>query len=197
MDQLEPQFEKEQEKTESRSSLNPKVFLIGLPLFIVQLLLVYFVTANILLKKFEHEYMNKAENNKMEKPIVDSSDEKIENNYDEEPVEKIVEKPLKETGKFVYAINDVIVNPAKTNGQRLMLASLGFDLRNEEYIKRMESKEPLVKDIVIGVLSSKTVPQLSDAYYKDSLKVEILREMEKRVPSVKVSDVYFTKYIIQ
>lgn len=162
---------------QKKSMINPKVFLIGLPLFIVQLVVVYFVTANILLSKMPHGAAVEA-----------GAEAKTE---ESKPKEKA------EVGKNIFNIEDIIVNPAGTNGQRLMLTSIGFDLPSAEQIEKFKSKEVLVKDIVISTLSSKTLGQLSSAQYKDSIKTEIKSNIVNRLSGLKINSIYFSKYIIQ
>jgi flagellar FliL protein len=91
----------------------------------------------------------------------------------------------------------MIVNPANTNGKMLLLASLGLAVESEESKKVLEEKQVIVKDAVISVLSSKSVGQLSSSTYRDTLKTEILKNLSTQMPGSKVSNIYFSKFIIQ
>jgi flagellar FliL protein len=200
---------------EKKSSLNPKVFLVGVPLFIIQLVAVYFITANILLSKFEKgETKNLTKTEAVEHDSTDSEGEEGAQAADEEGVSQDGEESSSEGGSahggggeggstasspssYIYTVNDVIINPAGTNGQRLMLTSIGFDMKTESQYKKMESKEIVLKDAIISVLSKKTVSQLSNTMKRDSLKVEIINDVKDRIPGLKIKDLYFTKYIIQ
>ncbi len=165
-----------------KKSINPKVFLIGLPLFILQLVIVYFVTANILLTKFE--------NNPQALSGDHSSDlEEHADGEDGEGAETVL-------GLHVFSIDDIIVNPAGTNGQRLLLVSMGFDVATEVELASLESKELLVKDMVISTLSEKTMNVLGRTTTKDSLKIEISEKLANTIPDVKVNQIYFSKYVI-
>lgn len=196
---------------EKKSAINPKVFLVGLPLFIVQLVVVYFVTANILLSKFdkserkdivktenvEHDSLNAEEEG-------DGEEAAAEESSGEESAEETSSKEEKEGAKssasgsnYIYTVNDVIINPAGTNGQRLMLTSIGFDMKSEAQLKKIETKEVILKDAIISVLSRKTVSQLSNTMKRDSLKIEIIQDVKNRIPGLKINDLYFSKYIIQ
>lgn len=167
----------------SKKSLNPKVFMIGLPLFILQLVIVYFVTANILLTKYESAPQKTSEGETIETADADTGE------TEDEAIEADI-------GKYVYSIEDIIVNPTGTNGQRLLLISLGFDLRSEENLKVLEEKQFIVKDIVISTLSAKSLGELSAIGQKDSLKVELSSNLMTKLPSVKINSVYFSKYVI-
>lgn len=170
----------------SSSSINPKIFLIGLPLFIIQLIIVYFVTANILLNKGTNANPN----------IDPSGFEVVQEEPDEEESSEDVVDSV-EVGKHILNIDDMIVNPAGTKGQRLMLVSLGFDVASEEELKMLEDKNVVLKDLIISTISKKTLVQLSNHDYRDSLKTELSSNVVAMFPSVKVNNVYFSKYIIQ
>ena len=166
------------EEKKKSLSINPKIFIIGLPLFIVQLIAVYFITANILLSKVQEHTEGQTE-----EPKTEESEKKKENKT--------------ELGKFIYSIEDIIVNPASTEGKRLLLTSVGLDLKSEEELQSIKSKEILVKDIIVSTLSSKSLNQLSNSAYKDSLKTEIADRLKQSLPSLELNTVYLSKYIIQ
>jgi len=159
-------------------SINPKIFIIGLPLFIVQLVAVYFITANILLSKVHGSSTNVTEQTNAEK----------KENKKEQQVE---------LGKFIFSIEDIIVNPAGTEGKRLLLASIGLDITSEEEQQILKSKEILIKDVIISSLSSKSMEQLSNNAYKDTLKNEIASRLTNSIPNIKLNSVYLSKFIIQ
>lgn len=171
-------------KSSDKKSINPKIFIIGLPLFILQLAIVYFITANILLSKFEKLPTNDGSDNTEH---VDGE----ENNDDEEDEGEKVE-----LGKHIYTIQDIVVNPKGTNAQRYLLISMGLDVPTEEQFKSLEEKSVIVQDMVIDILSSKTLNELSTVGRKDSFKVEITKNLKESLPDVKVNKIYFQKYVI-
>lgn len=169
-------------KEKSKKSLNPKVFIVGIPLFVLQLVIVYFVTANILLTKFESSPVKKqGEKVDAVEEAQDSSEEGKEN---------------VELGKNIFSIEDILLNPTGTNGQRLLLVSMAFDVANQEQLESLKQKEIVVKDMIISTLSSKSLGELSAVGQKDSLKVEISKGLAALLPKIKVNSVYFSKYVI-
>jgi flagellar FliL protein len=192
---------------EKKSAINPKIFLVGLPLFIVQLVVVYFITANILLSKFDKsERKDVAKTENVETDSLGAEEGEGETASGESSGEETKEETssteeegsnASPAGNFIYTVNDVIINPAGTNGQRLMLTSIGFDMKSETQLKKIETKEVVLKDAIISVLSRKTVSQLSNTMKRDSLKIEIMNDVKNRIPGLKINDLYFSKYIIQ
>ncbi len=168
-----------------KGGINMKVILFGLPLFVLQLIVVYFVTANILLNKVQG-------NSTAQQTVEQTAPAKGNQNTD---AAKAQQKTV--LGKFIHSVDDIIVNPAGTNGEQLLLTSIAFDLANQEGIKELKDKEIIVKDMIISVLSSKNITQLSNTAYKDTLRTEISKKLQVNMPQVKVNKVYFSKYIIQ
>ena len=178
-DKLEQKKPDEIKLDSKKSSLNMKILLFGLPAFIIQLMIVYFITANILVKKFQTE--KNSRDNITEVKQVDTTQK----------------EPQVELGNFIYSIADVIVNPANTDGKRLLLTNVGFDVQKEEMIEKLKKREALVKDVIISTLSSKNIAELNNTAYRDTLKMEISGRLAKLVPDIKINRVYFSKYIIQ
>ena len=167
-----------------KGGINTKVILFGLPLFILQLIIVYFVTANILLNKVQG-------NSAIQQAAVKTEEPKGSQNTNADNAQK---KPI--IGKYIYSVDDVIVNPAGTSGDQLLLTSIAFDVATPEGEKELKEKEIIVKDMIISVLSSKTINQLNNTTYKDTLRMEISKKLQVNLPQVKVNKVYFSKYII-
>ncbi len=177
--QEQPEVITEPEPIKKSSFFNQKVILIGLPLFIIQLVAVYFITANFLLNRVEGSTPKGTRTNTEKKDEKNNANNKVE------------------LGKFIFLIEDVIVNPAGTEGKKLLLASIGFDLSSDIEQQELKSKEVLVKDVIVSTLSSKSLEQLSDSSYRDKLKNEIGQKVINLIPDLKLNAVYFSKYIIQ
>ncbi len=159
-----------------------KILILGLPLFIAQLVVVYFITANILITRIQV-------NNTVHKADSLAAGE-------QKPVEK-KEEPKVEFGKFIYSIDDMILNPAGTDGKKIFLLSIAFDLNSEVDKKTFEEKQIVIKDAVISTAASKNLTQLNNIAYRDTLRTEIVKEINTRIHDVKINRVYFSKFIIQ
>lgn len=176
----------EEIKVEKKSSSLTKIILFGVPAFIVQLILVYFITANIL--------MNKAGSG-------------TDGGHGEEVVAEETEGGEHGdehggghgggSGQFIYSVDEIVANPANTNGRHLLLTALAFDLTNETGKAILEAKDFLVRDMILSVLSSKTIKELNNIELRDSIRTEISHKIEGFLPEVKINKVYFSKYILQ
>ncbi len=163
----------EEKEGKSGGGLNPKVLLIGIPLYIVQLVAVYFVTVNFFID-VKHPEDGTELVNEDELAFADS----------------VV------TGKFIFETGDIIINPAD-GGVRLMLINLGFDVPKEEMLTEMQEKKPIINDALITLIGKKRLKELMNPKTKPKLKEEIKKMMKEKFPDIKITEVYYNKYIIQ
>ncbi len=177
--------EKEEIKVEKKSSPIIKIIIFGLPAFIVQLILVYFITANILMNKASSGVVN----GHGEEVVAEESEE---GGHGEEG-----DGHGGTAGQFIYTVDEIVINPANSNGRQLLLTALAFDMGSEESKTTLEAKDFLVRDMIISVISGKTTRFLSDITHRDSLRNEISHKIEGFLPDVKINKVYFSKYILQ
>jgi flagellar FliL protein len=98
----------------------------------------------------------------------------------------------------IYLIKDVLVNPAGTNGTRYLSTSIGLETSDSEHgSDRFEELTPIVRDIFIAILSSKTMEELSSIDGKEKLRGEILAQVNEAVKPDSVYRIYFVDYVLQ
>lgn len=96
----------------------------------------------------------------------------------------------------IVLLDEIIVNPAETGGRRFLAATIGFEVSGEEP-SLVEHRKPLIRDGLIELLSSKTITQLADITYRDTLRAEIRKQIEEELQPLSVSRVFFTGYVLQ
>lgn len=159
-----------------------KILIIGLPLFIIQLIAVYFITANILLNRIQ---LNAAA------PAAGEPNKEQAQNGQKDKDSKV------ELGKFIYSIDDIILNPAGTDGKKFFMMSVAFDLPTDKDKKTFEEKQIMIKDAVMSVTAAKSLMQLNNIAYRDTLRSDIVKEINKVIHDVKINRVYFSKFVMQ
>lgn len=98
----------------------------------------------------------------------------------------------------IHLIKDILVNPAGTNGTRYLSASIGLETSDfGEETDRFEELTPVIRDILLAILSSKTLEELSSIDGKERLRDEILVEVNKAIKPDSVRRVYFIDYVLQ
>jgi flagellar FliL protein len=145
------------------------------------------------------------------KPMMSgSSDEASEDNTEEviaaeenEPEEsKKADKKKKKSSKssgssMIYSISNIVVNPAGTGGSRFLSCSIAFELANSELHDEFGRKEALVRDALITILSSRTVPQLTVPKQREIVRYQIKKRLEQLMKSDDLVGVYFTDFVLQ
>lgn len=113
-------------------------------------------------------------------------------------------KPAKSGGhgeeaptSLVYAIKDIVVNPAGTGGTRFLSVSFGFELDSPDLTAEFEERELAVRDALITILSSKTVAQLTDPKEKEIARYQIKKRLEQLLNTNEITGVYYTDFVLQ
>jgi flagellar protein FliL len=148
-----------------------KILMIGVPMFLVQVVVVYFLMAKFIGKPSTNSESSTAPTT--EKTNVESAESNL------------------------MVIKDIIVNPAGTNGSRFLLATIGVDLNSPEALQELNKKEVQVRDVLNTVLTEKTLPQLIDITQREQLRTEIAQKLGVLITVGKVKNIYFSKFIIQ
>ena len=98
----------------------------------------------------------------------------------------------------VFVTENIIVNPAGTNGTRYLSTSIGLEhVKSEIIAARMEELKPVIRDIIIAVLSAKSLEELSAPESKENIRSEILTKVNQAISPYKVDKVYFVDYVLQ
>lgn len=100
-------------------------------------------------------------------------------------------------GSFLYSIKDIVVNPAGTGGSRFLSVSFGFELKTQMLETDFEEREPLVRDALITILSSKTVAQLTDTKQKEIMRYQIKKRLADLFHTEDLEAVYYTDFVLQ
>ncbi|MDH4155886.1 MAG: flagellar basal body-associated FliL family protein [candidate division Zixibacteria bacterium] len=120
------------------------------------------------------------------------------------------EKPKKEPNKptgdrksggkdesYIYSIQDIVINPAGTGGSRFLSVSFGFELESAKLVAQFEEREPIIRDALITILSSKTIAQLTDAKQKEVVRFQIKKRIGQLMRTDDLAGVYYTDFVLQ
>jgi flagellar protein FliL len=155
-----------------------KLIMIGVPLFLVQVVAIYFIVTKVLAPAPAAAGTTSA------------------------PVEHVEGKHGGEGGseehaENIYIVKDLIVNPAGTNGTRFLLTTVGFGVTTVEAKTELEEKDTQVRDALNTILTSKDLVALSSIADRETLRTEITRKVAELVKRGTLTNVYFSKFIIQ
>lgn len=97
----------------------------------------------------------------------------------------------------VFALEDLVVNPAFSGGERYLVLSLVFISDTKETQKEIEQKLPIIQDNLNSLLSKKGVWWYSNSDNREALREEIRLAVNGLLRTGRVTRVLFTKYVIQ
>jgi len=119
------------------------------------------------------------------------------------PKEEVAEEETAEVGKEVYfgklfSFEDpIIVNLAGTKGQRYLKVSIKFEVTDDAVVEELGTRKPMILDLLISILSSKNIEDVSNTVGRNRLRREIIDKSNAEIISGKVINVYFTEFVIQ
>jgi flagellar FliL protein len=113
--------------------------------------------------------------------------------------EKVIKKKASDMAEVgpIYPLDQFIVNLVSNNADRYLKCKISFELDSPDLQQEIDKKLPAIRDIIINILSSKTVEEIQTAKGKEKLKEEIRKKVNKILTTGEIKHVYFTKFVIQ
>lgn len=97
---------------------------------------------------------------------------------------------------FVFE-KPIVVNLAETNAERFLKVSIVLDMESQELRGEIDGKQPRLLDLLINILSSKTLDTISTPAGRNMLRQEMIDKMNAQFESGRLVNVYFTEFVIQ
>ncbi|HKL14029.1 MAG TPA: flagellar basal body-associated FliL family protein [Balneolaceae bacterium] len=96
-----------------------------------------------------------------------------------------------------YMLEELIVNPSGSNGQRFLVVEISLELYDAAHIELIEKEKQRIKHNMLEVLSSRTVNQLSQLSEREKLRSELATVTNQAIGKRSVRNLYYTKYVMQ
>lgn len=97
----------------------------------------------------------------------------------------------------MYPLDQFLVNLLSETGSRYLKMTINIELSAETLTPEVDQKKPLLRDIIIRVLTSKTYEDISTAKGKERLKDEIVAKINETLRDGYIKNVFFTDFIVQ
>jgi flagellar FliL protein len=98
---------------------------------------------------------------------------------------------------IMFPLDIFTVNLLSESGRRYLKVEMNLELEGEELAHELETKKPVLRDVIIRILSGKSLEEVSTIKGKETLKEEILVDLNQRVKDGKIKNVYFTDFVVQ
>lgn len=97
----------------------------------------------------------------------------------------------------IKPIDTFIVNMADTERERYLKITLQLELSNAEADGEINKRMPQVKDLVLTFLPTKTAAELQSMEGKQQLREELMTKINDLLSTGRVTNIYFTDFVIQ
>jgi flagellar FliL protein len=100
--------------------------------------------------------------------------------------------------KINVPFNKLLVNIAGTMGQRYLLVSLSLaSTGGEEFKTKLTDNEAPLRDMAMGILSTKTLADLEKPGARNLIRTELINGFNNILGDNSVSEIYITEFGIQ
>ncbi|WP_251860478.1 flagellar basal body-associated FliL family protein [Clostridium sp. Marseille-Q2269] len=95
-----------------------------------------------------------------------------------------------------YSLDEFLVNLADEDGKRFLKAKIYIGYEEKKLSKELETKKPILRDAVIGVLRSKKATDINPKNI-DKIKIEIINKITPMLEKGRINSMYFDDLIVQ
>ena len=97
----------------------------------------------------------------------------------------------------MFPLDGFTVNLLSDSGRRYLKTTINLELVDEESAAELEAKSPVIRDILIRVLTSKTLEEIATSKGKEKLKDQLVNQINLRLRDGEIRNVYFVEFVIQ
>jgi flagellar basal body-associated protein FliL len=97
----------------------------------------------------------------------------------------------------VDLVSDLVVNPAGTDGTRYLCTTVALETISPKVSEEIKSREAQIRDVLIEILSKRSIGDLADLGTRDDLRGEIMAGVNGLLTSGEVVGVYFSNFVLQ
>lgn len=96
-----------------------------------------------------------------------------------------------------HLLENLIVNPAGTQGTRFLLVSVGFETTDAATIGILEQRDLEVRDAIINLFGSETIENLSEVSMREAVKDAVRERVAQLIGRNTIGRIYFPQFVIQ
>jgi len=115
----------------------------------------------------------------------------------EEVAEKKDVKDGKVKTKSLLAMETFVVNLADPGGKRYLRVSIALELDDQDFVEEAKKKTPQMRDRILMILPAKKFKDIRTSSGKDSLRKEMIAQLNPLLDKCKITNLYFQEFVIQ
>ncbi len=98
----------------------------------------------------------------------------------------------------VVGLDSVVVNVAQTEGRRYLKATVQIEIPEEEKTaKEVEARKPQLLDLLVAILTKKSLAEVTAPDALDRLRSEVYERMGQELGRDKVRRIFITEFVVQ
>lgn len=97
----------------------------------------------------------------------------------------------------VHQIENLVINPASTNGARFLLVTTTIVAKDEAAAAELKDRDAEIRDRIVTLLGSRTIEQLSDPATRDVLKGDLAAAIGALFKEGTVKRILLPQFVIQ
>ncbi|KPJ95502.1 MAG: hypothetical protein AMS18_02745 [Gemmatimonas sp. SG8_17] len=114
-----------------------------------------------------------------------------------EPEQAAAETGHDEVAGRFFELENLIVNPAGSRGDRFLMVSVAFEVPHQEMVVLLDEREAQVRDVVGALLEGQTLEMLTRAGARDDLKRQLEEVVAPLAGQPEWMRVYLPRFVIQ
>ena len=114
-----------------------------------------------------------------------------------EGTEEVAEEDVKVKVKSLLSMETFVVNLADPGGKRYLRITMALELDDKDFIAEAKEAVPQMRDKVLLILPAKMFKDIRTSSGKDSLRKEIIAQLNPLLNKCKITDLYFQEFVIQ
>ncbi len=97
----------------------------------------------------------------------------------------------------VHTIENLVINPANTNGSRFLLVTTTIVAKDEAAAAELKDRDAEIRDGIVTLLGGRTIEQLSDPSARDVLKSDLAAAIGALFKEGTVKRILLPQFVIQ
>jgi len=97
----------------------------------------------------------------------------------------------------IYPLETFIVNLADERGKKYLKTRLELELDGAGVVPEIDRRLPQFRDTILTILSSKSFEDVRQLEGKYQLRAEVMTMLNQYLNSGKITNIYFTEFIVQ
>ena len=115
-----------------------------------------------------------------------------------ESIEEVAEKKdVKVMTKALLSMETFVVNLADPGGKRYLRVSIALEIDDQDFVEEAKKKVPQMRDRVLLILPAKKFKDIRTSSGKESLRKEIIAQLNPLLDKCKITNLYFQEFVVQ